>query len=512
MQPTELLALADCPPTHFYVPDGARFTLADEVADLMESVGYQVDAEERAVCYALYPQQANGDWIGLDSGIVCSRQNLKTACEIGGALHDTFVQGQTVGWTSHEFKTSTAAFRDFQAVIEGNDWLAAEVLKIRTGSVDPGFELRNGARLDIIARTGKSGRGMARPRLYLDEALYLVASMMGAIVPTMSAMPNAHMVIGSSPGLKESRILRGYRKRGRTGTDPHLGWIEWSQEQQPCEDPECRHEVGTPGCWLDDLAAVLRVNPAAPRRISLDYIPQERLSLESAPEEYLRERMGVWEDPVGPDDTDPLLPNWTDVCDLDAVLPEGVSAAWSVDVQWLPPGSGRRPNAWISAGVEGEDDKPVVQVVHVCDPAAAVGWLDEWARKRPLRGIAVQGTGAPASALLSDLRATFDEPKRELIHAMTGPELSAACQMAATATRTGAVVCRRAPLDDAAHAHDVALDLGVNLGLAKPLAGAWVLDRIKSPVDTAPVTSWINAHWLLVTTPEPDIEPGVWFL
>lgn len=510
MPRTELPVRADCPPTHFYVPEGARFTLADEVADLMEAVGYQVGESERLACHALFPQRADGDWIGLDSGIVGPRQNLKTAVCIAGALHDTFVQGQHVGWTSHEFKTSTAAFRDFQAVIEGHAWLSSEVLKIRTGSVDPGFELRNGARLDIIARTGKSGRGMARPRLYLDEALYLTAAMVGAIVPTMSAMPNAHMVLASSPGLVESKILRGYRKRGRSGTDPNLGWIEWSQERQPCEDPDCRHAVGTPGCWLDDLEAVLRVNPAIPRRITVDYVRQERRALEPAPEEYLRERMGVWEDPVGPEDTDPLLPSWQSCWDDAVEVPVGASAAWAVDVQWLPPGSPSRARAWVAAAVE-VDGRSVVQVVHSCDPSDVVPWLVAAAARRPLRGVCVQGSGAPASALVTELREAFDSPGHEVVKAMTGADLARACTTAETALRSGSVACRRSPSGPAAEM-DAALDAAVASGTAKPLADGWVIDRQKSPVDAAPAVAWVNALFLLRITPDTAEGPGVWFL
>lgn len=513
MLPIDLLAQADCPPTHFYTPGGARFTIAEEVADLMVDVGYQLDAEERLALCAMYPQKANGDWTGLDSGIVASRQNLKSVCGIGGSLHDTFVQGIDVIWTAHEFKTAAKTLREFQSVIDGTPWLASEVLGFRVGTQDPGFNLRNGARLTLMARTGSAGRGMGGPRLYLDEGLYAEDTMLGALVPTMSAMPNAHMVVMSSPGMKRSKVLRSLRKRGRSGADPYLGWIEWSQEQGSCADPDCRHEPGTDGCWLDDEAAVARVNPAHPRRISLEFIQQERRTLEGALGEYLRERMGVWEDPIGPDDMDPLLPNWLAVIDPMAILPEGASAAWSVDVQWLPPGSSVTPRAWVSAAVQGEGGHPIVQLVHVCDPVDVVGWLDVAARRRPIRGIGVQANGAPASALLPDLRAKFDIPGVDpIVHALTGPQMSQACIMAATATRTGSVSCRRSDELSPGTVLDTALDAAVNGSVAKQLSDGWVPDRRASTVDAAPVTAWINAHYLLMTLPDQGGDPGVWFM
>lgn len=476
MLPTELLELADCPPTHFYVPEGARFTLADEVADLMEAIGYQVGPEERLACHALYAQRADGNYVGLDAGIVGPRQNLKTATGLAGALHDTFVQGIDAGWTSHEFKTSTAAFRDVQGIVEANTWLSSEVLKIRTGSVDPGFELRNGARLDIIARTNKSGRGMARPRLYLDEALYLTGAMMGAIVPTMSAMPNAHMIVASSPGLHESAILRGYRLRGRSGTDPDLGWIEWSQEQGECARADCDHQPDTEGCWLNDLDAVLRVNPAAPRRISLDYLRQERRTLAAAPEEYLRERMGVWSDPPaeGSGNVFPL-DAWAACLDARSAIPDGADLTMAVDVAW------DRSAAHVAVAGIREDGLRHVQVIASGDGTDWVVPFLQNARRRPL-AVAVQATGAPAASLIDDLtRAGLP------VTGLSGADVARACGGMYDAITAGRI----------RHVGQPELERPVATAVARSLGDAWALDRKRSLTDIAPLVAVVEALWAL---------------
>lgn len=488
MQQTALLA---SPPTHFYVPEGARFTLADEICDLMSDVGYQVDEPERLATRALFPQKANGDWIGLDSGIVAPRQNLKTAIEIGGALHDTFVQGVDVAWTAHEFKTSSEAFRDFQAVIEGNDWLAAEVLNVRTSHGFEGFDLRNGARLDVIARTGKSGRGMARARLYLDEALFLTPKIMGAIVPTMSAMPNAHMVVGSSPGLPTSGVLREMRDRGRSGNDPNLGWIEWSQERGQCASADCSHRPGTPGCWLDDLEAVIRVNPAAGRRISLDYLPQERLTLSGAIAEYLRERMGVWEDPPleagenGPFPVD----KWEERLDLTSRIPDGARLALAVDTSW------DRQTTWISVCGVNSAGIPHVEIV-----ATNYGqdWVEGWITERlpVLKPIAIglQSGNSPVSSLLEKLQARFGE----VITPMSGQDLARSCGSFYDAVDKG-------PL---AHPAQEQLDDAVRLAAIRTMGDSWLLDRKASSYDIAGLVAAVEAHYLLLTTPEPKKRSG----
>jgi hypothetical protein len=481
--PTELLAQADCPPTHFYVPEGARFTLADEVADLMEAIGYQVGPEERLACHALYAQRPDGNYVGLDAGIVGPRQNLKTATGLAGALHDTFVQGIDAGWTSHEFKTSTAAFRDVQGIVEANTWLSSEVLKIRTGSVDPGFELRNGARLDIIARTNKSGRGMARPRLYLDEALYLTGAMMGAIVPTMSAMPNAHMVIASSPGLFESAILRGYRLRGRSGTDPHIGWIEWSQEQGDCASLDCDHQPETEGCWLNDMAAVLRVNPAAPRRISMDYLTQERRTLAAAPEEYLRERMGVWSDP--PDEgAGQVFPveAWAACKDVASEILTDAPVVLGVDVSW------DRAAAHVAACGLNDYGVRHAQLVHTCDPAQVVDWLRATIAARTVTAIAVQATGAPVSSLLPDL-----ERLGVPVVAIAAADIPRACGHAYDAVASRSV----------RHPGQSNLDRALAVAETRTLSDGWALDRKRSRMDIAPLVAWVHALWAASTFDGP---------
>lgn len=500
MTTTELLAPADCPPTTFYVPDGARFTLADEVADLMVAIGYDVAEPERDALHALAPQQANGDWIGLESGIVAPRQNLKTACMIGLALHDLFVQQvERVVWTAHEFKTSTDAFKDIRGIVEGTDWLSSEVKRIRISNGKEGIDLTSGGRLDVIARTGKSGRGMTAPRLYMDEAMFTEPSMMGALVPVMSARPNAHIVYGSSPGVPASIVLRGLRKRGRSGTDPNLGWIEWAQERGECAGGvECQHDPDDPGCWLNNLEAVMRVNPAAGRRITKDFLEQERRSLAAVPAEYLRERMGVWEDGAGDESDDPPYPveAFESLID-DAAEPEQDAAvAWSIDVSW------DRRSAWISKAVPGADGTPLARVAFMpMSPHDVVEFAASEIKKAPALGVAVQASaGSPSISLIEPLRRALDG-HCDVVE-MSGADCTVACGMAFDAVSGGSVRRVTDPMLSAANRR----------GEKRVLSGAaWVIDRKASPVDVANLVSWTGALWLLLTQPEPS-EPGVWFL
>lgn len=471
-------------PTYFYVPDGARFGIAEEVADLMQAVGYQVDQPERLACQALFATERSGRWIGLEAGIVVPRQNLKTATMIAGALHDTFVRGaERVVWTAHEFKTSSDAFKDFRTIIESNPWLESEVLRIRTANGKEGFELRNGSRLDILARTGRSGRGLGGSNLYMDEGLYLEGKMMGALVPTMSARPNAHIVYASSPGLTTSEVLRSLRDRGRAGDDPHLSWIEWSNDRQPCRSMDCTHDPGTPGCWLDDLEAVQRVNPAMPRRISVDFVKQERLALASVPVEYLRERMGVWEDPPVAAEEQSAIPldAWSSRLDAAAVIPDGSRVAFAVDTSW------DRQTSWIAVAGMLPDGRPHVEVVETGFGTEWVpGWLGERLRSWQVAGIGLQANGAPVSSLLEPLKAKFGDRVRPL----GLNDLAKACGSLYDAAVSG-------PLS---HHGQEQLDRAVAKAAVRVVGESWVWDRKVSPVDIAPLVAATQALYVLTTT------------
>ena len=488
---TTLLANQD--PTHLHIPDDAVFTIADEIADLMVAVGYQADSAERTALHALYPQRRNGDWYGLDSGIVCPRQNLKTSLMLGGALHDSFVQGvKRVMWTAHEFKTSAAAFLELRSIIESHSWLESEVLRIHTANGKEGFELRNGSRLNIIARSDKSGRGMSAERLYLDEALYLRAKMMGALVPTMSAMRNAHMVYGSSPGTEASEVLRGARDRGRAGL---MSWIEWANERKPCASPECSHRVGVAGCWFDDMDAVIRVNPAYPRRISLEYLRNERRSLERVPTEYLRERMGVWEDPVTVAD-EQVLPadEWAACASSTSTVPDGARIAFFVDTSW------DRQRSWIAAVGTNADGIPHGEIVAVnAGTDWVIGWLRERVGKFATAAIGLQANGAPASSLVDPMLEAFGNVNDGgLISAMSGSDLGSACGQLYDAVKVGSMVYR--PQEQLAEA--------VKRAAIRALGDSWLWDRKKSPVDVAPLMALTGALSLWLTA--PDTSPSVY--
>lgn len=468
------------------MPEGSIFTIADEVLDLMPELGYEVAEPERLAVRALLPQRPDGSWAGLQSCIIAARQNIKTASMIACAIHDTFIQDLDVVWTAHEFKTSADAFKDFQAIIEGNDELSSQVLKIRTANGSEGFDLRSGASLRIIARSGRSGRGFSKvPRLYADEGLYLDAKMLGAITPTMAAIPDAHMVVGSSPGILASAQLRELRQRGRSGEDQDLGYVEWTSDRLACASAECRHAPGTAGCQLDNVLLWWQANPALGRRIDVEFLRNQRKVLQGAIPEFMREHMAWWEDPPTAEESSLFpLDKWAERLDPSSRIGSDSPIVFLVDTSW------DRQRSWIDiAGLNAAG----VSHVEIVETGFGQGWVVPWLRervaaRRPL-AIGLQGGNAPVSTLVPALREEFGD----LVVELSGTDSARACGMFFDAVEKG-------PL---AHIGQEQLDDAVEKGVARPMGEGWVLDRKTSPVDVAGLFAACGALYLLNTTEQP---------
>lgn len=284
-------------PAYLWVPDHAS-SAAAEAADLAASVGMALDAEQRLALEAILAERPDGRWAGFEAAVIAARQNLKTYLLEGVVLADLFLFGaELVVWTAHLFPTTMEAFRDLKQVIDANDHLRRRVKKISEANGEESFELIGGQRLLFKARSKSGGRGLSGDRVILDEAFALGPAAMGSLLPTMSARRNPQVIYASSAGQADSNVLRGVRDRGRAGNDPSLVYVEWCAPVTACANDRCDHRPGSPGCALDDVDLWQRANPALGRRISVDHILAERRAL--PPEEFARERLGWWDEPVG---------------------------------------------------------------------------------------------------------------------------------------------------------------------------------------------------------------------
>jgi hypothetical protein len=284
-------------------------TLGPEVCDLATMAGLTPDPEQALALDALFALSPNPlISAAFEFAVIAARQNLKTKLFQMAALGWLFVTDQElVVWSSHEMDTTSEAFDDITHLIEGTPALSRRLDPnfgkdpgIKRGNGKETIKLRptadcpHGQRLKFKARTYSGARGLTGNKIILDEAYALKKVHMGSL-PTLSAVTDPQVVYGSSAGRADSEVLRGIRDRGRAGSSPRLGYMEFCAPENICADEACSHDQDVEGCAMDNLDYVRMANPALERRISIDYIRAEREAL--PPEEFGRERLGWWDKP-----------------------------------------------------------------------------------------------------------------------------------------------------------------------------------------------------------------------
>jgi hypothetical protein len=390
------------PPSHIHVParDGSLLKAVTAVAG---KVGRSMDDAQQLAVDVLTSSWSDSRPASLEAGVIAARQNLKTYVLENIALTVMTRPGNVrLGvWSAHEVATAQETFRTFLDLAESYEWLSSRITKVSRATGREGIEFVGGRRLRFRARIKTGGRGLAGDIIFLDEAFALEPGHMGSLLPILSTRPFGRVIYGSSAPLAESDILRRLIKRGRAGAAGAPAYIEWSApgslSAPGCPDGrKCTHEVGTPGCALDDESLWRAANPAIganrPHGISLEYVRGERMAL--PPAEFARERLGWGEDP---DEVSRVLPAsaWENCRDPasrrvgDAVL--------ALDV------SPDRAYAAVSMAALNGDGLPMGQVVrHGPGVVWAVPEIGGLVRAKGIRLVVVDSVG-PAKNLLPDL-------------------------------------------------------------------------------------------------------------
>lgn len=299
-----------CPPRWHHVPPSVG-TYGPEAADLAAAVGLELDLEQRLVVDAMFAVDGRDRLVATEVGGAGPRQNFKTHVAKTGALADLvlFHQPECL-WTAHMRDTAYDAFRNpygtgIADLFDNFDWLRRLVEEIKDSDGERSIRLRPKSAglprptLEFITRSERGGRGLTGRRVTFDEALFLKPSMTSAMIPILSAQSMSGQVqvrYFGSPGLLHSQVWREVRDRGRPGTAAALAWIEWAAERVACGATDCGHAPGTVGCALDREDLVRAANLAVDRRIDIRFVMRtERDSM--TPVDYMRERLGWWEDP-----------------------------------------------------------------------------------------------------------------------------------------------------------------------------------------------------------------------
>jgi len=181
-----------------------------EAVELAALAGLTLDPWQQHVLDVGLREREGGNWAAFEVAVNVPRQNGKGGIIEARELAGLFLLGEKlILHSAHEFKTSIVAFRRIEQLIMGCPDLRKRVLRVRRTTGEEAIELVTGQILRFLARSGGSGRGFTGDCNVLDEAMILGDDAMGALMPTMSAVPNPQIWYLGSAGIGPPSVQIG---------------------------------------------------------------------------------------------------------------------------------------------------------------------------------------------------------------------------------------------------------------------------------------------------------------
>jgi phage terminase large subunit-like protein len=452
---------------------GPKFsaTAGDEAIELARHAGLVLDPWQQLVLRQSLGEGADGKWAAFEVGLLVARQNGKGAILEARELWGLFLGGERlIMHSAHLYKTSVEAYRRIKGLIQNTPDLHKRVLRYPAAHGEEGIELKNGARLQFVARTKGSGRGFSGDCVILDEAYNLDDGALTALMPTMSARPNPQLWYTSSAGNEDSAVLGRVVRRGLKG-DPSLAYMDWSVP----------HDVDGPNddIDVDDQQGWAQANPGLGIRITAEHVTRERRALDRVG--FARERLGVGTYPAEETEDGPIPMDAWVLCVDPESQPVG-KVAFGVDMTL------DRSRAAI--GVAGHRSDGVGHV-EVADARPGSRWIVERVKdlRQKWRGPVVIDPAGPAGSLIPELEDAGVEVTK-----VTARDLAQAC---------GAfhdVVCAK----ELRHLDDPRLTDAVRGARVRSLSDAWAFDR-RTSGDASPLLAVVLARHAASKAAVPNI-------
>jgi phage terminase large subunit-like protein len=438
-----------------------------EAAELAASAGLVLDRWQADVLDDFLSERPDGKWAALECGLIVPRQNGKSRALEALALHALFLDpdARLTLWSAHQFKTAREAFRNLQAMVTNYDHLRKLVKAVRASHGEEGIELKDGSRLNFVARSRTSGRGFSGDKLILDEAQEIDPEDIASSLPMLSARPNPQIIYAGTVS-DTADHLRGLRDRAEANDgETRLAVTEYGAD---------------PDELVDDPAQWAAANPSFGTRLDPEFAAMEFKSMPL--ESFKQERLGLWPPRVG--ESGPVTPEvWAELVDLDSTIP-GVPT-FSVDV------SPDRSSAAVAAAGRSH--------VEVIDARSGVGWVVDRcaALCADHGGEVVLDPGGAAGALITALEAA-EVPLR----LMKTRDVVQACGSFIDAVANSTI----------RHLDQPSLNAAVSGASLRSVGEASAWSRKNSSVDITPLVAATNALWGAGTSDLDGGEPSMHFI
>jgi phage terminase large subunit-like protein len=334
-----------------------------EVADLAEKIGMPLLPWQHYVLEDMLSVNSNNNFIRKTNLLLVARQQGKTHLARMRILAGLFLFGEkNIIAMSSNRNMALDTFRHVANTIEDNDFLKAQVRRIRYANGQESITLLNGARYEIVAATRDGSRGKSADLLYIDEVREISEEAFKAAVPITRARPNSQTLLTSNAGDAFSTVLNDMVERAKDYPSKTFGYWEYSAPMA------ARQDIRNRKYWA-------MANPALGYTVTEEAI-EESIATNSI-EATLTETLCMW--------IDSQVSPWTfgsiEACSVsDLILPVGAMTVMAFDVS-----PSKRTGALVAGQIV--DGKIAVGVMETFSSEVAIdevkmaSSIHEWAMK-----------------------------------------------------------------------------------------------------------------------------------
>ena len=230
------------------------------VKELAVKIGMPLLPWQEFVLKDMLSVDKDDHWIRKSNLVIVARQSGKTHLARMRLLAGLFCfDEKRLLMMAQSRSMALVTFREIVYSIENCPELLEQVKMIRYSNGQESIELKNGARLDVLASTRESSRGRTADFLYIDELREIGEEAFRAATPTTRARPNSQSLYTSNAGDAFSNVLNSMRENALQAPPKTFGFYEYS---------------APPFCKIDDKNAWAMANPALGYTVSVEAIEE----------------------------------------------------------------------------------------------------------------------------------------------------------------------------------------------------------------------------------------------
>ena len=254
-------------------------TRGDEVIAFAKNVGRELMPWQELVVKDFFSIDDESKFQRRTGLLLVARQNGKSELARLMCLAHLFLFGsRRVLIMSSNRAMTLVSFREISYLINSNPFLKEQVRSIRYANGSECIELKNSARLDIVAATRDGSRGRTADFLWIDELREIDEEAFTAATPTTRAT-DGQSFYTSNAGDSWSKVLNDLHEKCLSYPPQSLGFYEYSAPQY---------------CKINDRKAWAMANPALGYTVSEEAL-EEAMSTSSI-ESWRTESLMQWVD------------------------------------------------------------------------------------------------------------------------------------------------------------------------------------------------------------------------